>query len=50
MGRPTEIETNRKYGDFDAILIDGVGHFMQLERPEAFNKELKVAIEELISG
>ena len=40
-GRPqvpeTTIEINRKYGDFDAVLLEDVGHFLHLERPKAFN-------------
>jgi pimeloyl-ACP methyl ester carboxylesterase len=48
-GPPTEIETNRKYGDFDATLIEGVGHFLQLERPEEFNARLRDTLEELVS-
>ena len=26
----TEVEINRKYGDFDAVLISDVGHFLML--------------------
>jgi len=37
----TTIELNRKYGDFDAVFIDDVGHFLQLERPEQFNRQLR---------
>lgn len=37
---PTNIEGNRKYADFDAVLMDGVGHFLQLERPKEFNEQL----------
>lgn len=36
-GLPTEVEINRKYADFDAVIMDGVGHYPQLERPEEFN-------------
>lgn len=35
----TAIEVNRKYADFDAVLMDG-GHFLQLERPQEFNQHL----------
>jgi pimeloyl-ACP methyl ester carboxylesterase len=44
---PTAIETNRKYADFDAVLMEGVGHYPQLERPEEFNRELLRVLEEL---
>ncbi len=37
---PTTIETNRKYADYDAVLLDDVGHFIQLERPKEFNQHL----------
>ena len=40
MGPVTEIETNRKYGDFDAVLMDSVGHYLMLERPAEFNAKL----------
>lgn len=43
----TAIETNRKYADFDAVFIDGVGHFPQLERPEEFNRQLHAVVAEL---
>lgn len=33
----TKTESNQKYGDFDAVTLDGVGHFLILERPEDFN-------------
>ena len=40
LSQPTQIESNRKYADFDAVLIEGVGHFLQLERPKEFNDDL----------
>ena len=36
----TTVEANRKYADYDAVLIDNVGHFIQLERPAEFNQHL----------
>ncbi len=36
----TKTESNQKYGDFDAVTLDGVGHFLILERPEDFNELL----------
>lgn len=36
----TTIETNQKYADFDAVLMDGVGHYLHLEKPDAFNTQL----------
>jgi sigma-B regulation protein RsbQ len=39
-GFATRIDVNRKYADFDAVLMEGVGHYIQLERPEEFNRKL----------
>lgn len=36
----TTVEANRKYADYDAVLMDDVGHFIQLERPKEFNEHL----------
>jgi pimeloyl-ACP methyl ester carboxylesterase len=40
-GPPTAVATNRKYADFDAVLLDGVGHFLMLEKPAEFNAKLR---------
>jgi pimeloyl-ACP methyl ester carboxylesterase len=37
---PTAADINRKYADFAAVTIEGVGHFLNLERPLAFNAVL----------
>jgi pimeloyl-ACP methyl ester carboxylesterase len=42
---PTQIETNRKYADFDAVLMEGVGHYPHMTRPEDFNPLLLQAID-----
>lgn len=47
MSIPTSVETNRKYADFDAVEMDGVGHFPQLEQPERFNHYLLEMIQAL---
>jgi pimeloyl-ACP methyl ester carboxylesterase len=39
---PTNFEGNRKYADFDAVVLDDVGHFIQLERPKEFNDHLAI--------
>lgn len=46
-GMATAIERNRAYGDFDATLVPGVGHYLQLERPDPFNRELIRLLREL---
>jgi len=44
--RATEIEINRKYADFDAVFIDDVGHYVQLERPEQFNEQMRAILQQ----
>jgi len=46
---PTEVETNRKYADFDVVLMENVGHYLHMTRPEQFNPLLLDAIEEVLS-
>lgn len=43
----TQVETNRKYADYDAVIIEGVGHFLQLENPTAFNEALQKTLDTL---
>ncbi len=45
-GLPTAVETNRKYADYRAVVMDGVRHYPMLERPAEFNKHLQ----ELLKG
>jgi pimeloyl-ACP methyl ester carboxylesterase len=47
---PTRIESNRKYGDFDAVLVENVGHFPHMTRPGEFNPLLLHAIAEILNG
>jgi pimeloyl-ACP methyl ester carboxylesterase len=44
---PTNIEGNRKYADFDAVIMEGVGHFPMFEQPDEFNLLLAQTIEEI---
>ncbi len=44
-GMPTAIETNRRYADFDAVIIDGVGHYPMLEDPPTFRAGLRALID-----
>jgi pimeloyl-ACP methyl ester carboxylesterase len=46
----TEVEINRKYADFDAVLVEGVGHFLQLERPAELNARLREVVAELAAA
>ncbi len=43
----TNVEANRKYADFDAVIMEGVGHFLQLERPDAFTAHLRDILAQL---
>jgi pimeloyl-ACP methyl ester carboxylesterase len=43
---PTSIETNKKYADYNAVLIDGVGHYPMLEQPAEFNRKLREVLRE----
>ncbi len=43
----TNVPANRRYADFDAVVLNGVGHFPQLEKPELFNPVLKRVITDL---
>jgi pimeloyl-ACP methyl ester carboxylesterase len=43
----TATGTNRRYADFDATLIEGVGHYLQLEKPEAFGRALRKALAQI---
>jgi pimeloyl-ACP methyl ester carboxylesterase len=45
----TKVETNRKYVDFDAVLMQGVGHFPMLEQPEEFNRHLRGILSRIMS-
>jgi pimeloyl-ACP methyl ester carboxylesterase len=47
---PTAPEVNRKYADFDAVLMEDVGHFLMQETPEEFNHQLRAVIGELETG
>jgi pimeloyl-ACP methyl ester carboxylesterase len=44
---PTVVETNKKYADFGAVTIEGVGHYPMLEKPDEFNRKLRDVFKEL---
>ena len=43
---PTAVEVNKKYADYNAVLIDDVGHYPMLERPAEFNQKLRDVLQE----
>ncbi len=46
---PIDIEANRNlYPEFEVRFVEGVGHFVQLEDPLAFNRVLKSLLQEII--
>lgn len=46
---PTKIESNRKYADFDAVTVAGVGHYLHMTRPAEFNPLLLDAIADILA-
>lgn len=50
MQPPTAVDTNRKYADFEVVLIEDVGHYVQLERPTTFNETLRDVLAELAAS
>lgn len=41
---PTNVTANQKYADFDAVILDGYGHFLMQEAPEELNDALIEAV------
>lgn len=46
-GTATAVDVNRRYADFEAVLLEGVGHFPMLERPDEFDAHLRKLIARL---
>jgi sigma-B regulation protein RsbQ len=46
---PTSVETNRKYADYNAVLIEDVGHYPMLEKAAEFNQKLQEVLKEFAS-
>jgi pimeloyl-ACP methyl ester carboxylesterase len=45
---PTAFEVNRRYSPgFDAVIVEGVGHFLMLEAPDRFNQALRQTLQSL---
>ncbi len=47
---PTNVAGNRNYADFDVTLMDNVGHYLHMTRPDAFNPLLLDAISDVVGG
>jgi pimeloyl-ACP methyl ester carboxylesterase len=43
---PTAVEINKKYADYNAVTIEGVGHYPMLEKPAEFNQKLRDVLKE----
>ena len=43
---PTAVANNKKYADYDAVIIDEVGHYPMLEKPAEFNQKRRVVLKE----
>ncbi len=43
---PTAAAVNKKYADYDAVMIEAVGHYPMLERPAEFNEKLRNVLKE----
>lgn len=43
---PTAIAVNKKYADYNAVIIDDVGHYPMLEKPREFNEKLREVLKE----
>lgn len=46
----TDVAVNRKYADFDAVEMTGVGHLPMLEKPDEFNAKLKEMIQSILAS
>ena len=45
---PRNGEGNRTLADYDAVIIEGVGHYPMLERPDEFNLLLAAILENIL--
>jgi pimeloyl-ACP methyl ester carboxylesterase len=43
----TVVANNKKYADYDAVMMEAVGHYPMLERPAEFNDKLREVLKEL---
>lgn len=48
---PTDVEANRRHvHSFDAVIMEGTGHFLHMARPEAFNASLAEVIARFVDS
>ena len=47
MAMKTAVETNKKYADYDAAMMEGVGHYTMIEKPALFEEKIAWAIGEI---
>lgn len=45
MSPATNTAALKAHADFDVVLVDGVGHFLQLEKPAEFNAKLRAILD-----
>ena len=45
-GIPTAAAVNKRYADFEVVIIEGTGHFPMLEKPAEFNRKLRTVLSE----
>jgi pimeloyl-ACP methyl ester carboxylesterase len=45
----TQVETNQKYSDFDAVLMEDVGHYLHMTRPDEFNTLLLQTLDQMLN-
>jgi len=46
----TAVEKNKKYCDFDAVIMKDVGHYPMIEKPEEFDAKLEAVVEAIDRG
>ena len=44
---PTAVAVNKKYADYDVVLIQNVGHYPMLEKPTEFNAKLHGVLKDI---
>ena len=47
--QPTGTLSNQRYADFDAVLVERVGHYPMLERPDVFNVKLADVLADIMA-